>query len=90
MLFKIEEITNEKILKAVKLGQNKAKLMIEELGMAELFKKHKLWGKEISIVGVDDGFRKNIEDKLDNCNIDDDDSDLDEEDIGSNSTVSQI
>ena len=37
LLFKIEEITNEKILKDVKLGQNKAKLMIEELGMAELY-----------------------------------------------------
>ena len=44
--------------------------------MAELFKKQKLWGNEISIVGVDDGFHKNIEDKLDNCNIDEDDSDL--------------
>ena len=37
--------------------------------MAEPFKKHKLWGSKISIVGVDDGFHNNIEDKLGNCNV---------------------
>jgi len=46
----------------------KAKPMIEEIGM--FFKKHTLWGKEMSIVGIGGGFHEKV--KMEDVNDDDD------------------
>jgi len=83
LTFDILEITNDKILEAVKRGQDKAKLMIEELGMAELFKKHTLWNNEVGIVGIDNGFHEKV--KVDDCKDDDENELEDDDNIESNS-----
>ena len=83
--FNLLEVTNAKIDEAVKKGQKRAKEMVEKLGMAELFKKHSLWGSKISIVGIDGGTHKNADcDADDDCDADSD-SDDDGEDDGVNS-----
>ena len=50
--FNLSEISNAKIDKAVKKGQKRAKEMVQKLGMAELFKKHSLWGSKISMLAL--------------------------------------
>jgi len=86
--FDVAEITNEKIFDAVQKGQTRAKLVIEELGMAELFKKHELWGNKVSIVRIDGGFHEKIEENVED-DLNEDDSDTDEDNNGSDSTESQ-
>ena len=55
--------------------------MVQKLGMAELFKKHSLWGSEISIVGIDGGAHKNADcDADDDCDVDSDGDDEGEDD----------
>ena len=39
----------------IKKAQGKARLMIEELGMAVVFVKHLLWGPDVKIRGIDVG-----------------------------------
>ena len=80
--FNLSEINNAKIDEAVKKGQKREKEMVQKLGMAELFKKHSLWGSKISIVGIDGGAQKNDAD--DDCDADCD-SDDEIEDDGVNS-----
>ena len=88
MSFNILEISNQKIFEAVKKGREKAKNMIEELGMAELFKKHTLWGKEVSIVGIDGGFHEKV--KMEDVNDDEDEIELEHDNNdNSNSTAPQ-
>ena len=86
--FDLSEVTNAKIDEAVKKGQKKAKEMVEQLGMVNLFKKHLLWRNKISIVDIDGGVHKDASaNEYDNDNDsdddDDDDDDDDEEDVDS-------
>ena len=70
----------QKHLGCKKVRQKKAKEMVEQLGMINLFKKHLLWGNKISIVGIDGGVHKDASaNEYDNDN----DSDDDEEDVDS-------
>ena len=69
----LSEITNDKIFDAICKAQGRAKLVIEELGMADLFRKHSMWGSDIRIFGIDGGAEN--ESAYDN-----DDSDSGEED----------
>ena len=67
------DFTNDEIDKAIGKAKDKAKLMVEKLGMAELFEKHTLWGSDKTIVGIDGG-KENIL-----CSVDDDGDDSDAE-----------
>ena len=53
--FILSEFTNDKIFNAVCKAQGRAKLMVEELGMSDLFRKHSMWGSDIRIMGIDGG-----------------------------------
>ena len=50
--FDVLEMTNDKIFEAVTKGKDRAKCMVEELGMAEIFNKHTLWDSKTFIVGI--------------------------------------
>ena len=79
--FNLLEVTNAKIDEAVKKGQKRAEEMVQKLGMTELFKKHSLWGRKISIVGIDGGTHKNSDCDADNdCDADSDSDDNGEDD----------
>ena len=65
-------VSNEQILHAVQRGHAKAKEMIEQLGMADLFNKHALWGSQVKIIGINGGAESCITPDID------DDSDEDE------------
>ena len=58
---------------AICKAQGRAKVMIEELGMADLFRKHSMWGSNTKIFSIDGGAEN--ESAYDN-----DDSNSDEED----------
>ena len=68
--------SNEQILGAVQRGQTRAKAMIEELGMSDLYIKHSLWDSNIRIKGIDGGIDRGSENNNDDDN---DDSDEDNE-----------
>ena len=74
------DFTNDEIDKAIGNAKDKAKLMVEKLGMAELFEKHTLWGSDKTIVGIDDGKENFL------CSVDDDgdDSDAENDDVNDN------
>ena len=56
----------------IKKAQERAKLMVEELGMADVFVKHLLWDPDVKILGIDGG--------AENCyELNDDESDSDED-----------
>ena len=68
------KVSNEQILSAVEKGHTKAKEMIEQLGMTDLFIKHSLWDSKVKILGINGG--------VESCIVpdnDDDDSDEDED-----------
>ena len=69
------DFTNDEIQEAVNKAKDKAKPMVEKLGMAELFKKHALWGSDKAIIGIDGGGENNL------CDDDINDSDA-EDDVG--------
>ena len=69
----LSEVTNDEIFNAVCKAQSRAKLKIEELGMAGLFRKHSMWGSDIKIFGIDGGAENESA-------LDSDDNDSDEED----------
>lgn len=69
----LSEVTNDEIFNAVCKAQSRAKLKIEDLGMAGLFKKHSMWGSDIKIFGIDGGAENESA-------FDSDDNDSDEED----------
>ena len=75
--FILSEFTNDKIFNAVCKVQGKEKLMVEELGMSDLFRKHSMWGADIRIMGIDGGAENESA-----CDTDDNDfdNDSDEED----------
>ena len=74
------DFTNDEIDKAIGKAKDKAKLMVEKLGMAELFEKHTLWGSDKTIVGIDGGKENFL------CIVDDDgdDSDAENDDVNDN------
>ena len=69
-----------RVYKAISKAKDKAKLMVEKLGMAELFEKHSLWGSDKTIVGIDGGKEKDLQDVGD----EDDDSDGENDDANRN------
>ena len=66
--FSLSDLSNDKIFKSVQRAQVKAKLMVEELGMASLFKKHSMWSSKVTLIGIDGG----KENSTDDTNSDDD------------------
>ena len=74
------DFTNDEIDKAIGKAKDKAKLMVEKLGMAELFEKHTLWGSDKTIAGIDGGKENFL------CSVDDDgdDSDAENDDVNDN------
>ena len=76
--------SNEQILGAVQRGQTRAKAMIEELGMSDLYIKHSLWDSNIRIKGIDGGIDRGSE------NNDDDDNDDSDEDNEESSVKKEV
>ena len=74
------DFTNDDIYKAISKAKDKAKLMVEKLGMAELFERHSLWGSDKTIVGIDGGKEKDLRD----VGEEDDDSDGEDDDVNGN------
>ena len=67
----LADVTDDKIYQMIKKGQGRAKLMVEELGIAVVFVKHLLWGPDVKILGIDGG--------AEYCNeLNNDESDSDE------------
>lgn len=56
------DFTDDEIYEAISKAKDKARLMVEKLGISELFKKHTLWGSDKTIVGIDGGKESNAED----------------------------
>ena len=50
--FSLSEVSNDKILETVQKAQDSAKLMVEELGMDVLFKKHSMWAPDVTILAL--------------------------------------
>ena len=74
------KVSNEQILNAVERGHAKAKGMIEQLGMTDLFNKHSLWGSKVKILGINGGVESCIvPDNDDDDGDDDGDEDREEE-----------
>ena len=74
------DFTDDEIYEAISKAKDKARLMVEKLGMSKLFKKHTLWGSDKTIVGIDGGKESNADDDDD----DDDDSDAENDDVNGN------
>ena len=67
----LADVTDDEIYQMIKKAQGRAKLMVEELGMAVVFVKHLLWGPDVKIRGIDGG--------AEYCNeLNNDESDSDE------------
>ena len=73
------DFTDDEIYEAISKAKDKARLMVEKLGMSKLFKKHTLWGSDKTIVGIDGGKESNADD-----DDDDDDSDAENDDVNGN------
>ena len=67
----LADVTDDEIHIMIKKAQGRAKLMVEELGMADVFVKHLLWDPDVKIPGTDGG--------AENCyELNDDEYDRDE------------
>lgn len=76
------DFTNDEIYEVVNKAKDKAKSMVEKLGMAELFKKHTLWGYDKTIIDIDGGRENSL------CDDNADDSDV-EDDVGEDVGVNE-
>lgn len=65
------DVTDDEIYTMIKKAQGRAKLMVEELGMADVFVKHLFWDPDVKIPGIDGGAENRFE-------LNDDESDSDE------------
>ena len=88
--FSLSEVSNDKILEVVQKAQDSAKLMVEELGMDVLFKKHSMWAPDVTVLGIDGGIHDSTFDSDDGEDSDIEDNDEtdnpDSQDIGEEET----
>jgi len=66
----LEEITNDNILASVNRARDKAKALVEELGMVDLLKKFLVWDTLEEDITKDEGEDENDDDKNDEDNND--------------------
>jgi len=81
--YKLADVTDDKIHETIKRAQAKAKVIVEELGMAKTFAKHLFWGPKIKIIGIDGG----VEDITEL--LDDDYNDASDEEEVNNDTIGE-
>ena len=82
--YRLADVTDDSIYKAIKSAQGKAKVIVEELGMADLLVRHLLWSPDEKIHGIDGGKEHTNDD--DNDDSSDESGDKDESNDDSNFT----
>ena len=58
----LPDVTDDEIYQIIKKAQGRAKLMVEELGMTDMFVKHLLWGPDVKICAIDGGAENELND----------------------------